>query len=246
MMSSPSMPSFPIIRASSKRPTCEPGVSIRVAGFTNWICAAEPSSPSCQAWKWSFTWRPPPAWPAGWTDFELYASCNISATERLLAAVQKCATLRRFIDASTSSVYGLFSAGDETLPTRPISPYGVTKLAAEHLCQAHAQAFGLPLVLLRYFSVYGPRQRPDMGYYQFIRALLTGGAVTVFGDGMQVRGNTYIDDCVAATIAAVQAPVRRDLQPRRRRNRLGVGHTPQIAGHHGQNGAGGPAASAAR
>ena len=142
-----------------------------------------------------------------WTDFELYASCNITATERLLAAVQKSTTLRRFINVSTSSVYGLFSAGDETLPTRPISPYGVTKLAAEHLCQAHAQAFGLPLVVLRYFSVYGPRQRPDMGYYQFIRALLTGGAITVFGDGMQVRGNTFIDDCVAATIAAVEAPV---------------------------------------
>ncbi|HYV35559.1 MAG TPA: NAD-dependent epimerase/dehydratase family protein [Gemmataceae bacterium] len=142
-----------------------------------------------------------------WTDFELYNSCNVTATQRLLAAVQKAAKLRRFIYASTSSVYGLFSAGDETLATRPISPYGVTKLAGEHLCQAHAQAFGLPLVVLRYFSVYGPRQRPDMGYYHFIRALLNGGAITVFGDGMQVRGNTYVDDCVAATIAAVEAPV---------------------------------------
>jgi len=142
-----------------------------------------------------------------WTDFELYSSCNITATQRLLAAVHSGAKLSRFIYASTSSVYGLFSAGDETLPTRPISPYGVTKLAGEHLCQAHAQAFGLPLVVLRYFSVYGPRQRPDMGYYLFILALLTGGTITVFGDGMQVRGNTFITDCVSATLAALQAPV---------------------------------------
>ena len=142
-----------------------------------------------------------------WTDFELYSSCNVSATQRLLTAVQKVGKLSRFIYASTSSVYGLFCAGDETLPTRPISPYGVTKLAAEHLCQAHAQMFGLPLVVLRYFSVYGPRQRPDMGYYQFIRALLAGDTVTIFGDGNQVRGNTYIDDCVTATMSAVQAPI---------------------------------------
>jgi nucleoside-diphosphate-sugar epimerase len=142
-----------------------------------------------------------------WTDFELYNSCNVTGTQRLLAAVRNAGKLRRFIYASTSSVYGLFSAGDETLPTRPVSPYGVTKLAGEHLCQAHAQAFGLPLVVLRYFSVYGPRQRPDMGYYLFIKALLGGSTITVFGDGMQVRGNTYIADCVAATVATVQAPV---------------------------------------
>jgi nucleoside-diphosphate-sugar epimerase len=142
-----------------------------------------------------------------WSDFELYNSCNVTATQRLLDAVKKAGKLRRFIYASTSSVYGLFSAGDETLPTRPISPYGVTKLAGEHLCQAHAQMFGLPLVVLRYFSVYGPRQRPDMGYYLFIRALLTGGTITVFGDGLQVRGNTFIEDCVTASIKALEAPI---------------------------------------
>jgi nucleoside-diphosphate-sugar epimerase len=141
-----------------------------------------------------------------WTDFELYNSCNVTATQRLLAAA-RAVKLHRFLYASTSSVYGLFSAGDESLPTRPISPYGVTKLAGEHLCRAHAQEFGLPLVVLRYFSVYGPRQRPDMGYFHFIHALLTGGTITVFGDGLQVRGNTYVDDCVRATAAAVEAPV---------------------------------------
>src|SRR5207244_1139849 len=84
-----------------------------------------------------------------------------------------------------------------SLPTRPISPYGVTKLAAEHLCRAYAEEMGLPLVVLRYFSVYGPRQRPDMGYYKFIDALVAGRPITIFGDGQQVRGDTFITDRVA-------------------------------------------------
>jgi nucleoside-diphosphate-sugar epimerase len=142
-----------------------------------------------------------------WTDFDGYWTCNVQATERLIAAVQRQASgLRRFLYASTSSVYGRYSTGDESLPTRPISPYGVTKLAGENLCRAFAEERGLPLVVLRYFSVYGPRQRPDMGYYRFIRAMLREEPVTVYGDGMQVRGNTYVSDCVAATIAAADAP----------------------------------------
>jgi nucleoside-diphosphate-sugar epimerase len=141
-----------------------------------------------------------------WTDFDTYAGCNVQGTQRLLEAVVRAApSLRRFIYVSTSSVYGRYGNGDETLPTRPISPYGVTKLAGEHLCQAYSDAHGLPVVVLRYFSVYGPRQRPDMGYYRFIQAALRGQAVVVYGDGYQVRGNTYVADCVAATIAAVRA-----------------------------------------
>jgi nucleoside-diphosphate-sugar epimerase len=140
-----------------------------------------------------------------WTDFDLYEECNLRATQRLLEAMRG-QKLQRFLYASTSSVYGRFSSGDETKPTRPISPYGVTKLAAENLCRAYAEEHGLPLVVLRYFSVYGPRQRPDMGYWKFINAILTGQTVTVFGDGKQVRGNTFIDDCVAATITAAQSP----------------------------------------
>jgi nucleoside-diphosphate-sugar epimerase len=141
-----------------------------------------------------------------WTDLDLYQGCNLAATARLLDAVRGLTRLHRFVLASTSSVYGRYASGDETLPPRPVSPYGVTKLAAEHLCRAHAEEHGLPLVVLRYFSVYGPRQRPDMGYFRFVDALLHSAPVTVNGDGQQVRGNTYVSDCVAATVAALQAP----------------------------------------
>jgi nucleoside-diphosphate-sugar epimerase len=143
-----------------------------------------------------------------WTDFDLYSTCNVQATQRLLEAVRRAAPgLRRFVYASTSSVYGRFASGDENLPTKPISPYGVTKLAAENLCRAYAEIFELPVVVLRYFSVYGPRQRPDMGYHKFIDALLRGRTIEVCGDGQQARGNTFVADSVAATIAAVEAPV---------------------------------------
>jgi nucleoside-diphosphate-sugar epimerase len=147
-----------------------------------------------------------PGLAKSWTDFDGYWSCNVLATQRLIEAVRRSGpNLKRLIYASTSSVYGKFAGGDESLPTRPISPYGVTKLAGEHLCRAYAESFHLPLVILRYFSVYGPRQRPDMGYYKFIRALLTGGTIDVTGDGHQIRGNTYVGDCVAATVSAMEA-----------------------------------------
>src|SRR5207248_3783611 len=110
-------------------------------------------------------------------------------THRLLEVVRKTPGVSRLVYASTSSVYGRFASGDETMPTRPISPYGVTKLAGENLCRAFHEEHGLPLVVLRYFSVYGPRQRPDMGYHNFIAALLEGRPIAVYGDGLQARGN---------------------------------------------------------
>jgi nucleoside-diphosphate-sugar epimerase len=146
-----------------------------------------------------------PGLPRSWTDFDLYEGCNVTATQRLLEATGGGSNLKRFIYASTSSVYGRYASGDESLPTRPISPYGVTKLAAENLCRAYAEERGLPLVVLRYFSVYGPRQRPDMGYNKFVAAMLAGQPITVFGDGQQVRGNTYVADCVEATSLAIGA-----------------------------------------
>lgn len=149
-----------------------------------------------------------PGLAKSWIDFDGYWTCNVQATQRLLEAVRRAAPrLQRFIQISTSSVYGRFASGDESLPLKPISPYGVTKLAAEQLCRAFEESYGLPLVVLRYFSVYGPRQRPDMGYNIFVRALLEGEPIVIYGDGQQVRGNTYISDCVDVTVRASEARV---------------------------------------
>lgn len=136
-----------------------------------------------------------------WQDFDLYMTCNLQATQRLLEGAL-AHQVRHFIYASTSSVYGRHATGDENQPLKPISPYGITKLAAENLCRAYADNFGLPLTILRYFSIYGPRQRPDMAYHIFIRALLTGEPITVYGDGEQSRSNTFVADCVRGTLLA--------------------------------------------
>ncbi len=139
-----------------------------------------------------------------WSDFDLYVRCNLLAVDRLLAASRE-ADVGRFVQISTSSVYGRYAVGDESQPTEPFSPYGVSKLAAEKLVQAYVANFGLPAVVLRYFSLYGPRQRPDMGYHIFCEAMLDGRALTVFGDGTQSRSNTHVQDAVAATVAALTA-----------------------------------------
>jgi dTDP-glucose 4,6-dehydratase len=144
-----------------------------------------------------------PGLPRSWSDFELYASCNLVATERLLEALRE-RPATRLVHVSTSSVYGEMGVGDETVPTNPISPYGVTKLAGEQVVRAFAATFGLRATILRYFSIYGPRQRPDMAYHRFIEALLAGRPVTVFGDGRASRTSTFVTDAVAATLAAVE------------------------------------------
>jgi UDP-glucuronate 4-epimerase len=143
-----------------------------------------------------------PGLPRSWSDFELYMTCNLLATQRVLEAA-RAADVQRFLHISTSSVYGAEAVGDETLPTMPTSPYGVTKLAAEQLVLAWTRSFNLPATIVRYFSIYGPRQRPDMAYTIFTRALLAGEPITVFGDGEQSRSNTYISDCVRGTLLAL-------------------------------------------
>jgi nucleoside-diphosphate-sugar epimerase len=155
--------------------------------------------------EWVFHLAAMPGLTRSWTDFDLYNRHNLTATHRLLEALKGSPSLKRLVYASTSSVYGKYASGDESLPTRPSSPYGITKLAGEQLCRVYGDEFGVPVVVLRYFSVYGPRQRPEMGYHLFINAILNGKPITLTGDGLQVRGNTYIADCVEATIRATQA-----------------------------------------
>jgi len=136
-----------------------------------------------------------------WSEFDGYMTCNIQATQRLLeaAVAQK---VKHFIQISTSSVYGRFATGNETSQLAPISPYGITKLASENLCWAYAANYDLPVTVLRLYSVYGPRQRPDMGYNIFIRAILDEQLITIDGDGNDSRSNTFVTDCVEGIIAA--------------------------------------------
>jgi nucleoside-diphosphate-sugar epimerase len=131
-------------------------------------------------------------------------TCNIQATQRLLEAARQHSHLQQFIYVSTSSIYGRIGNGPETTKPQPVSPYGITKLAAEHLVQTYQAQFHIPSTILRYFSVYGPRQRPDMGYYIFIDSILRDRPITIFGDGNQLRGNTYVGDIVRGTLLAHQ------------------------------------------
>jgi nucleoside-diphosphate-sugar epimerase len=136
-------------------------------------------------------------------DFAAYAEHNVLATQRLLEGALRAGT-PRVVCASSSSVYGDAAA----LPLRedsacwPVSPYGVTKLAAEHLGRLYHLNHDLPVMSLRYFTVYGPRQRPDMAFNRFLRAALQGNSISVFGDGGQTRDFTFVADAVAATMAA--------------------------------------------
>lgn len=141
---------------------------------------------------------------ASWgREFTSYVHHNVLATQRLLERYRD-ATLERFVYASSSSVYGDAERypTDEALLPRPFSPYGVTKLAGEHLVLLYGRNFGLPVAALRYFTVYGPRQRPDMAFHRFCRALLRGEEIAVYGDGKQSRDFTYIDDAVEANVRA--------------------------------------------
>jgi nucleoside-diphosphate-sugar epimerase len=142
-------------------------------------------------------------------DFAVYTENNIEATQVLLEALTRAPSLERLVYASSSSVYGdntpmPFS---ETALPQPVSPYGVSKLAAEQLCYLYFANYRVPAVSLRYFTVYGPRQRPDMGFHKFIRATLSGQPITLYGDGEQTRDFTFVHDAVSATIAASERGV---------------------------------------
>jgi len=143
---------------------------------------------------------------ASWgKDFEIYTRNNIEATQRLLE-FYKGREIRKFVYASSSSVYG-----EAELPMRedsllkPVSPYGVTKLAAENLCYLYYTNYHVPVISLRYFTVYGSRQRPDMAIHRFVRAVLNGEEIIVYGDGEQTRDFTYVDEVIEATLLAANS-----------------------------------------
>lgn len=155
-------------------------------------------------------------------EFDLYIRANVLATQCLLEAAKGSTTLSRLVYASSSSIYGDAATypTSEAMAPRPLSPYGVTKLAAEHLCTLYAANFAVPTVSLRYFTVYGPRQRPDMAFTRFIQAAIQQTPIRIFGDGKHVRDFTYIDDVVSANLLAAEA----DLPPGLVLNVAGGGH----------------------
>ncbi|AVH66880.1 NAD-dependent epimerase/dehydratase family protein [Nostoc sp. 'Peltigera membranacea cyanobiont' N6] len=140
--------------------------------------------------------------------FRGYTERNINATQVLLEAAKDAKHLKRLVFASSSSVYG----DAETLPThegicpQPVSPYGITKLAAETLCTLYHKNFGVPSVSLRYFTVYGPKQRPDMAFHKFFKSILQDEAIPIYGDGQQTREFTFVGDVIAANLAAANVP----------------------------------------
>jgi len=146
--------------------------------------------------------------PSWGSQFDRYVRDNVLATQRLLECLKET-PVDRFVFAGSSSVYGdaeMFPTKESALP-RPVSPYGVTKLAAEHLALLYTKNFNIPAVSVRYFTVYGPRQRPDMAFSRFMQALVDGQPIEVFGDGEQTREFTYVSDAVEGTIKAATKDV---------------------------------------
>jgi len=146
--------------------------------------------------------------PSWGNQFDRYVRDNVIATQRLLEAL-KGTPVKRMVFAGSSSVYGdaeMFPTKESALP-HPLSPFGVTKLAAEHLTHLYTRNYAIPVVSVRYFTVYGPRQRPDMAFSRFMQALIAGDDIEVFGDGEQIRDLTYVSDAVEGTIKASTADV---------------------------------------
>ncbi len=146
---------------------------------------------------------------ASWGEqFNQYTEKNLNATQIILEGAKQTNSLKRLVYASSSSIYG----DAETMPTsetvcpQPVSPYGITKLAAEQMCNVYCRNFNVPVTSLRYFTVYGPRQRPDMAFHKFFKAVIQDEAIPIYGDGQQTRDFTFISDAVAANLAAADVP----------------------------------------
>ena len=158
---------------------------------------------------WVFHQAAQPGVRRSWGEFGTYVHDNVEATQRLLSACQEVPSLERLVYASSSSVYGdaeAFPAREDARPA-PRSPYGVTKLAAEHLVSLYAANFGVPTVSLRYFTVYGPGQRPDMATHRLIRSAMLGDPFPLYGDGSAIRDFTFVDDIVEANLRAAAAGI---------------------------------------
>jgi len=142
---------------------------------------------------------------ASWgKSFDIYTKNNIEATQRILEFYKE-RSIKKLVYASSSSVYGDVQLPmREDSPLRPLSPYGVTKLAGENLCYLYWKNYDIPTISLRYFTVYGPRQRPDMAIHKFVNAILNKKAITIYDDGTQMRDFTYVSDVVSANIAAAE------------------------------------------
>jgi len=194
-----------------KRANLEAALAVRAFRFVECDLRHAPLAPLLKGATHVVHLAALPGVRASWGEaFRDYAEHNVLGTQRLLEAVRAVGGVERLVAASSSSVYGAptrFPTPEDEAP-RPLSPYGVTKVATESLLQAYRASFGVPAVALRYFTVYGPRQRPDMGIHRFFEAARAGVPVTIYGDGTQTRDFTYVDDAVRATIAALTRPTR--------------------------------------
>ena len=169
--------------------------------FANINIATDELDSSISDSKFVFNLAAIPGQVLSWKLFDKYVESNILGTKKVIdSCIRNKVT--KIIHASTSSVYGKFAVGDELQDTKPISPYGITKLAAENLLFALTSSNNLDFTILRYFSVYGPGQRPDMAIQKFLTAIKMGQEINITGDGTQKRDITYVQDVVEATISA--------------------------------------------
>ena len=151
-----------------------------------------------------------PGQSLSWSKFDTYIDYNIKTTHKLLQfSIDK--NIKKFVQASTSSVYGSLAVGDENTPTNPVSPYGISKLASEKLIYTFNKYFNIDYIILRYFSVYGPSQRPDMAISKFIESMKKNEKIFIHGNGDQVRDFTYVDDVVNATISAIESGCKNEI-----------------------------------
>jgi nucleoside-diphosphate-sugar epimerase len=169
--------------------------------FGNINLATDELDSSISDSKFVFNLAAIPGQVLSWKLFDKYVESNILGTKKVIDSCIRNKVIK-IIHASTSSVYGKFAVGDELQDTKPISPYGITKLAAENLLFALTSSNNLDFTILRYFSVYGPGQRPDMAIQRFLTAIKMGQEINITGDGTQKRDITYVQDVVEATISA--------------------------------------------